>query len=122
MGKTKGVSGRPAPDIPGRPPGRKKGKSENERAANCCRRDCDLTETETKVLKLIAAGLKRKQVAGQLYVSIHTVKTHIERTYKKLEVHSAAAAVDKSVREGILHYRADGEPSDMAEQENQPSG
>ena len=74
-----------------------------------------LTRAEKKVLHLIAKGLKRKEIALRLNVSVHTVKTHIERAYRKLEVHSGTAAVEKVVREQILAYSREESTSDSSE-------
>lgn len=45
-----------------------------------------LTRREREVLMLIAAGDSNDNVAQQLYLSIHTVKNHVSRIYKKLNV------------------------------------
>lgn len=73
-----------------------------------------LTRAEKKVLHLIAKGMRRKEIALRLNVSIHTVKTHIESAYRKLEVHSGAAAMEKVVREQILAYSREESPSDSS--------
>jgi DNA-binding NarL/FixJ family response regulator len=52
-----------------------------------------LTERESQVLPLIASGCTYSQAAERLGISLHTVTSHIKNMYRKLEVHSAAAAV-----------------------------
>jgi DNA-binding NarL/FixJ family response regulator len=52
-----------------------------------------LTERESQVLQLIASGCTYSQAAERLGISLHTVTSHIKNMYRKLEVHSAAAAV-----------------------------
>ncbi|MGN6566249.1 MAG: AAA family ATPase [Thermomicrobiales bacterium] len=51
-----------------------------------------LTSREVDVLRLVAQGLADAEVADQLYLSVHTVKTHLRSIYNKLAVSSRAAA------------------------------
>jgi DNA-binding CsgD family transcriptional regulator len=48
----------------------------------------DLTAIQLEVLRLLLAGKNRQQIADALGTSVNTVKTHIKRIYKKLEVHN----------------------------------
>lgn len=61
-----------------------------------------LTPREIEVLKLIAAGYVRKEVANKLSISIETVKTHMHHIFLKLNVTTAAGAVGKAMRKGII--------------------
>lgn len=61
-----------------------------------------LTGREAEVLRLIARGCTYAEVAGQLGMSAHTVGSHIKNAYRKLDVHSAAAAVMRAVQLGLL--------------------
>lgn len=56
-----------------------------------------LTSREATVLRLLACGCTYSQAAAQLGISLHTVVSHIKNAYRKLEVHSAAAAVMRAV-------------------------
>jgi DNA-binding NarL/FixJ family response regulator len=51
-----------------------------------------LTRREADVLNLLAEGLTDRQIAEQLVVTRHTVKHHRDNIYRKLGVHSRAAA------------------------------
>lgn len=62
-----------------------------------------LTVRETEVLRLIARGRTYAQVAAELGMSLHTVGTHIKNAYRKLDVHSAAAAVMRAIELRLLH-------------------
>lgn len=52
-----------------------------------------LTIREIEILKLIVAGKSNPQIAGELYLSINTVKVHIKNIYGKLGVESRTQAV-----------------------------
>jgi DNA-binding CsgD family transcriptional regulator len=56
-----------------------------------------LTEREAAVLRLIARGCTYSQAAAQLGMSANTIGSHIKNAYRKLEVHSAAAAVMRAI-------------------------
>lgn len=47
-----------------------------------------LTGQEQRVLRLLAAGLSNPQIAGELVISVNTVKTHLKNVYGKLGVSS----------------------------------
>lgn len=52
-----------------------------------------LSEREREILDCLAQGLRRQEIATRLYISPNTVRTHINHLIKKLDVHSALAAV-----------------------------
>jgi LuxR family maltose regulon positive regulatory protein len=52
-----------------------------------------LSERERAVLRLLPALLSNPEIAGELYVSVNTVKTHIKTIYRKLDVTSRRDAV-----------------------------
>jgi ATP/maltotriose-dependent transcriptional regulator MalT len=54
---------------------------------------CRLTCRELEVLRLLARGCTYIQVGDGLGVSVHTVESHIKNIYRKLNAHSARAAV-----------------------------
>jgi LuxR family maltose regulon positive regulatory protein len=58
-----------------------------------------LSERELEVLSLLAAGQTYREIAGALYVSVNTVKTHLKNVYGKLGVSDrrAAAAVAREL-------------------------
>lgn len=61
-----------------------------------------LTGREAEVLCLIARGCTYSQVAATLGMSANTVGTHVKNAYYKLDVHSAAAAVVRAIRLGLI--------------------
>jgi DNA-binding NarL/FixJ family response regulator len=60
----------------------------------------DLTPHEVRLLRLLVEGYRYEDVAGQLGVSINTVRSHIKHIYGKLQVHSKSEAVAKALRSG----------------------
>ncbi len=64
--------------------------------------DYGLSKREVEILQLLVDGLKQRQIAEKLFLSRHTVDSHIRNIYAKLHVHSRARAVAKAVREGLI--------------------
>ncbi|MFC1879740.1 LuxR C-terminal-related transcriptional regulator [Chloroflexota bacterium] len=55
-----------------------------------------LSERELEILTLIAAGLKNKEIAEQLIISLNTVLYHIKNIYRKLGVNKRTLAIAKA--------------------------
>jgi DNA-binding NarL/FixJ family response regulator len=64
-----------------------------------------LTPRETQVLRALAAGMERREIAEHLVVSPHTVRTHIQRVLAKLGVHSVLGAMAVARNAGITPLR-----------------
>jgi DNA-binding NarL/FixJ family response regulator len=62
----------------------------------------DLTEREGEVLSRVAAGRTNREIAGELYLSPHTVKEHTSALYRKLGARNRADAVQRAQRLGLL--------------------
>ncbi|MEU6734816.1 response regulator transcription factor [Streptomyces physcomitrii] len=73
----------------------RKHRSESEQLVD------QLTPREREVLRCMVAGLGRKAVAERLYLSPHTVRTHMQNVLGKLGVHSTLAAVALARRAGV---------------------
>lgn len=70
-----------------------------------------LTPAEDRVCALAERGLKSRQIAGQLFVSINTVETHLQRIYRKRQVRSQTELMAKARhREPLLAASAGGRP------------
>ena len=48
----------------------------------------ELTDTELRTAELAAGGLSNKQIARELFVTVHTVEVHLSRAYAKLGIRS----------------------------------
>jgi LuxR family maltose regulon positive regulatory protein len=55
-----------------------------------------LSERELEVLQLIASGKSNRRIASELFVSVGTVKTHVNNLYRKLDSHSRTQAVARA--------------------------
>ena len=62
----------------------------------------NLTTREVEVLRLIAAGRSNAQIAGELFVSEATVKTHINHLFAKTGARDRAQAVRYAYRHGLV--------------------
>ena len=55
-----------------------------------------LTGRELEVLALMADGLTYNEIAGQITVSLNTVRTHVKNIYGKLNTHGRMEAVERA--------------------------
>jgi LuxR family maltose regulon positive regulatory protein len=55
-----------------------------------------LSERERAVVACLADGLTIAQIAGRLFISTNTVKSHVRSAYRKLDASSRAEAVDRA--------------------------
>jgi DNA-binding NarL/FixJ family response regulator len=64
--------------------------------------ESSLSRRETEILQMVAFGSTTKEVAHDLGISPHTVKTHLERIFEKLGANDRAQAVAIAIRRGIV--------------------
>lgn len=55
----------------------------------------NLSPREKEILEYIVKGYSYKMIADQLFIAVETVRSHIKKIYKKLQVNSATEAVYK---------------------------
>ncbi len=62
----------------------------------------ELTARELEVLQLLASGLTNQDIADQLIMSVHTVRSHVKAIFGKLDVTSRAAATRAALDRGLV--------------------
>jgi DNA-binding NarL/FixJ family response regulator len=75
---------------------------EEARSAGDEPRSTPLSKREREILQKVADGATTRQVASELGISPHTVKTHLERIFEKLGANDRAQAVAIAIRTGIV--------------------
>jgi DNA-binding NarL/FixJ family response regulator len=60
-----------------------------------------LSERELEILRLIAEGASNRQIAGQLYLSENTVRTHLVHILGKLGLENRVQAAAYALRNGL---------------------
>jgi LuxR family maltose regulon positive regulatory protein len=64
--------------------------------------DDELSEREREVLRLLATELSGPEIAGHLYISVNTLRTHTKQIFSKLDVNTRRAAVRRAADLGVL--------------------
>lgn len=63
--------------------------------------DIPLSDREIEVLKLISRGMKNKDIAGQLFISVRTVDTHRRNIHQKLNINNTAGLINYAIKAGL---------------------
>lgn len=61
-----------------------------------------MSKRELEVLELMAEGLSNQEIAGRLFVSLNTVKTHSSNIFEKMDVQRRTQAVEKARRLNLI--------------------
>jgi len=61
-----------------------------------------LSKRELEILGLLAQGHSNQEIAAKLFVSLSTVKTHIQNIFEKLDVKRRTQAVEKAKRLNLI--------------------
>jgi LuxR family maltose regulon positive regulatory protein len=61
-----------------------------------------LSDSEKRILRYLPTHLSAPEIAGELYLSVHTVKTHMRHLYGKLDTHQRAETVERARALGLL--------------------
>ena len=61
-----------------------------------------LSSRELTVLRLLASRLTTAEIAGALFVSANTLKSHMKSIYRKLDVNTRADAVHQGQGLGLI--------------------
>ncbi|MDD9860634.1 MAG: LuxR C-terminal-related transcriptional regulator [Nitrospira sp.] len=62
-----------------------------------------LTNREQEILELIWAGLKNREIAHHLKISVKTVEAHRANMMKKVRVSNTAQLLNAAIQEGFIH-------------------
>ncbi|EPY01593.1 response regulator [Magnetospirillum fulvum] len=62
----------------------------------------NLTGREREVLRLIARGLKNREIANDLGIAVKTVETHRTKIMQKLDLHNSAELAAYAIRRGMI--------------------
>jgi len=62
----------------------------------------ELSKRELEILSLLAEGHSNQEIASKLFVSLSTVKTHIQNLFEKLDVRRRTQAVEKAKRLNLI--------------------
>jgi two-component system NarL family response regulator len=62
-----------------------------------------LTAREIDVLRLVARGLRNKEIAAELKITEETTQSHVKNILSKFSVHDRTEAVTIAIRRGIVH-------------------
>ena len=61
-----------------------------------------LSKRETEIVKMVAAGLRNKEIAMKLSIGEGTVKTHLHTIYEKLGVHGRVELTTYAIEHGLI--------------------
>ncbi|MFN8251220.1 MAG: LuxR C-terminal-related transcriptional regulator [Ferruginibacter sp.] len=64
--------------------------------------ELELSRREMEILELLALGHSNQEIAGRLFISLSTVKTHNQNIFEKLEVKRRIQAVEKAKKLQII--------------------
>ncbi len=64
-----------------------------------------LTQREQEILQLIWSGLKNKEIAQRLKISVKTVEAHRANMMKKVRVSNAAQLLNAAIQEGLIQVK-----------------
>jgi len=64
--------------------------------------DYNLSDREKQVLQLLVDGYSYKMIAGEMFIAIDTVRSHIKKIYEKLHVNSKSEAVAKAFKDRLV--------------------
>jgi DNA-binding NarL/FixJ family response regulator len=62
----------------------------------------ELTAREREILQLISEGLTNSVIASRLFISVNTVRNHVQSVLAKLNAHSKLEALSIAIRDGII--------------------
>ena len=64
--------------------------------------DPPLSDSQCEILRLIAQGFSNREIAEKVHLSEHTVKSHVQEIFRKLQVRNRVEAALRATHEGWL--------------------
>ena len=64
--------------------------------------EINLTPREVEVLEQLSKGLKYNAIADNLFLSVGTIRKHVENIYTKLQVHNKLEAIQKAKNNNLI--------------------
>ena len=64
----------------------------------------DLSQRELEVLRCLVSGMTRREIAARLYLSVNTVRTHVQHLLRRADQHSTVALVATARELGVRGY------------------
>ncbi len=64
-----------------------------------------LGEREKEIIRLIACGYSNKEIASELFISVHTVATHRKNIISKLQIHSTSGLTIFAILHGLIDIK-----------------
>ncbi len=61
-----------------------------------------LSNSQREILRLISQGYSNREIASRIHLSEHTVKSHTQEIFRKLQVHNRVEAAIRAAKEGWL--------------------
>lgn len=62
-------------------------------------KEFDFTKREAEIIELIFQGYNNNEISGKLFISVFTVKSHINNIFKKLDVNNRTSLISKLIKE-----------------------
>ena len=66
------------------------------------KKDIKFTQREREIVILLATGLNNREIGETMFISIHTVKAHLEHMFEKTGVHNRIQWVMYAFKNGFL--------------------
>ena len=66
-----------------------------------------LTRREHEIVNLISRGMSNKEIATELNIAVHTVKSHVHNVLEKLALHTRLEVASFALTEGMVRKSND---------------